>query len=301
MAFEPGAAGSSRRSSDRGETWSELLGAHGRLPGAYLARYRSQAAVDPAAPAPDSFQVSAPEALRSRIPDFDTTDADELALAVTAWIAGRVSYHNSAERMQYGPWDGATILDWTGSADGFDDQPAITMCVQKGMLTAAILILLGVPARGIVWTAGVGVFDGHFCAEYWSDRYQKWVFLDPTLGIFFRDRDISLGGLEVSRRRTELGELTVSVATSPLEPVVEEWWKSRSSEGRVFTHYGIWPRSAGADATGAPPGHGAVEFCETDIVRLDSCSDAGFGMFGRFAPESYFTVAPQHAVPQGPN
>jgi hypothetical protein len=243
--------------------------------------------------------------LRERIRRTATTnlnpaDTDATAIELTKWACDQVNYASSADRLMYAPWEPNLILDWGHAGTGVDARPAVTMCVHKSVLLVHALSLFDIAARAVVLTAGIGSFDGHFCAEYWSPASQSWVLLDPTLPLIFRDGERALSALDVSRARTELGRLAVPISVDgATDPVVSGWWAERIKTGAPFRYVGVWasPQITEMEPYGGPPGHGAIEYCETDIIWLAECLEQGFGMFRWFAPESAFEAAPNAVVP----
>lgn len=297
LGLEATPEGTSTLSTDAGATWSDRVGTSRRHRGEYLVRFRSGAGADEPPPTGRWRAGAHPAAdlLLERVPVPTGVDADALARHVASWAGRAVRYAASGDRLVYAPWDPNMVLDWSGPGRGFDDRPAVTMCVHEAVLAVSVLVAIGMPARCVVFTGGIGSFDGHFAAEYWSDRYGQWIYVDPTLQCAFEDGERPLSGLEVTRRRGELGRLAVLLPGAPdsLDGTVAAWWAERRGTGAPFARYGVWPGSDFWTEPGnTPPGHGATEYCETGIVWHASCPLPEFGMFRWFAPDEYFTRGP---------
>ena len=77
-------------------------------------------------------------------------------------------------------------------------------------------------------------------------------------------------------------------------PTVAAWIDDVFLPARWLTYRSVWARADFLSCPQAsPPGHGAIAYCETDLIWEAGDLERGCGMFPYFAPPSYFDAAPK--------
>ncbi|MBM3263837.1 MAG: transglutaminase domain-containing protein [candidate division Zixibacteria bacterium] len=301
LGIENGKAWHSSVSDDGGQTWRRHgMGYLNNLNGEYVIRIRTAWGRDPSPPVmicEDSGHPRA-EALRRLLPRsvVGARSRMDKVRALSSWISQQWEHTSSARAAQYAPWDAETILAWGRSQRGHAGQRPIVMCVHYAIAFVSACQSLEIPARCAVLIHTPNGTGGHFVAEVWFDEYHKWVMVDPNCDAIFQTGETPLSLREIR----QLG--------CNLEPHVrwgqgyffqrtfahmKEWIRDNYLKGLCFRYRSLWPRSDFlSHPECSPPGHGAVSYCETDLVWERGDREAGFGMFRYFADPEYFDRSP---------
>jgi len=223
---------------------------------------------------------------------------------LAGFLANAWRYRNTSDGgVAYAPWDARVILQW--GRDGTDDrgQPIIAMCVHYAVCFVQFCIAMGVPARAVVLTSRIDLFDGHFVAEVWLDEFQRWAMIDPNLHLCFRDsetdRPLSVAELAAYTQergrppaeRAEFGE-GYAFQRERMEPFA----RNHCLTGHVYRLWGVWARHDWiARPELAPPAHGSVPYSETDILWCATHESVvtELGMFPHFMTPQQLACAPE--------
>jgi len=170
------------------------------------------------------------------------------------------------------------------------------MCVHYAVVFVSCCAAIGLPARCTVLKTGLpGGSGGHFVAEVWLEAYDKWVMVDPTWDLMVWKDSLPLSVTEIQEVDTSLDGLF------DLGPGFEMQCRQRGidrlpshfMDGALYTHRSIWPRADFlSHPESSPPGHGAIAYCETDLVWQRRDLENGYGMFSYFADPTYFDRSP---------
>ena len=262
-------------STDRGGSWrNHDMGVHNVLRGEYVVRLRSHAEGlrDPAPPKivyEDPSHARVRESLELIPPEIrKMSDAWEQLLALRKWVAK--SWGHKASGPIYTPWDPWTILDWAQADRGQGREGTICMCMHFATLFAALAAALGHRARGVVITDDLDKPTGHFMAEVWDKRLGQWVLHDPNFDVHYADGK-PLSAIELAVRshqgRTLNDWLVMGEGMPKGPPLLLEIFKDYFVSGKSFRLTGLWSRNDYVShPAAAPPSHGAVSYCEPEIV-----------------------------------
>ncbi len=301
LAMEGGYAGpESFISDDGGATWrSEKMGYLNVQRGEYVVRVRL---AEGQAPAPPSMVWEDPSNLRlthlRKIMPPGAVDAGPLmgrVRALTSWLSSSWEHTDSGRAVQYAPWDVETILAWGKAQSGHNAQRPIVMCVHYAAAFVSCCQAVGIPARCAVLKGTPTGRDGHFVAEVWFEEYGKWVMVDPNTDAVLWKGGVPLSIPDIQQAGGDLSELIVWGPGAEFQrtfPHMVKFVQENLQKGVCFRHRSIWPR---ADLLShpelSPPGHGAVSYCETDLV-WEKKDMHKFGMFPYFADPDYFEAPP---------
>jgi len=290
-------------STDRGRTWCNRdMGVHGTMQGEYLIRVRSH-----------SEELNEPDPPRIIYEDPSNARVQELAglvpesirtihdpwrrlLALRSWVSWAWPYRSSGR--VYTPWDPWTILDWGKANRGHGCDGTIAMCVHYATLFASLASALGHSARSVVVTEKIDTPAGHFLAEVWDARLERWVLHDPNFDLHFEDGP-ALSAMDIADRNHRGESLQGCAVTGEDRPTVPEhlvdWFDDVLLSGRCLRCTGIWASNQYvSNPAVAPPSHGAVSYCETDIVWYNPVGLDLAPMFPyRTAKREYFDRKPQ--------
>jgi len=308
LAVEPGhARPGSYVSDDGGETWrNHNMGYLNALRGEYVVRLRLAEGEDPPPPAMVWEDRHSPRlaALREILPPeaHDRGTALERARVLSAWLASSWEHTSSSRAAQYAPWDAETIIAWGKARSGHNGQLPVMMCVHYAVAFVSCCQALGLPARCAALTGALNGWDGHFVAEVWSENHAKWVMVDPNTDAVFWKAGVPLSITEIQQEGTDLDRLIEWGPGTQFQlkfPHMAAFIRDNLQKGVCFRHRSIWPR---ADFLShpelSPPGHGALAYCETDLVWETRDREQGFGMFPHFGETSYFAALPPVAYQQ---
>ena len=262
-------------STDRGKTWrNDHMGARNMFHGEYAIRLRCHSPrlseqrlpqivyEDPACPRAGELRKLIPSRIRS------IRDPWRQIMALRAHVAK--SWVHDPSGPSYAPWDPWTILDWSQRKWGHGLKGTVTMCVHFAVHFAALATVLGHRARCVIITEDPNTQTGHFVTEVWSDAHGKWVMHDPNYDAHCED-DLPLSAVEIARRSHGGGSLKPCVRFGhgrPLGPRrLVTYFRRLFDTGRSFRCTGIWTANQYiSDPTVAPPNHGSIGYCETDVV-----------------------------------
>ena len=197
----------------------------------------------------------------------------------------------------YTPWDPWTILDWGKANRGQGRDDTICMCVHFATLFAALAAALGHRARCVVISDKLDEPTGHFMAEVWDDGLGRWVLHDPNYDVEYVDGE-PLSVIDLAERSHEgraLDDWVVAGKGMPKGPPrVTDAFREYFASGRSFRHTGIWSANQYvSDPSAAPPNHGAIGYCETEIVWYSPTGMDLAPMFPcRVAGRDYFDRRP---------
>ena len=215
--------------------------------------------------------------------------------ALSSWLSTSWEHTgpaNPAVSVVYGPWDAETILAWGKARSGHNGYRPMVMCVHYAAAFVSSCQCVGIPARCVVVTGAVNKGCGHFVSEVWSDEHDKWIMVDPnTDSIMWKGRGSAFShGDSTGRLRPVRSDRVGSGFLLPEDvPHMVEFIRDNYQKGVCFKHRSIWPR---ADLLShpelSPPGHGWINYCETELVWDRKDLEKGFGMFPYFADPGYF-------------
>ena len=292
-------------SGDGGKTWrNDRMGYLNVVRGEYVVRVRLSEGEDPAPPAMVWEDKNSPrlESLRKIVPPRarDQGPLLERIRALSSWLSTSWEHTgpaNPAVSVVYGPWDAETILAWGKARSGHNGYRPMVMCVHYAAAFVSSCQCVGIPARCVVVTGAVNKGCGHFVSEVWSDEHDKWIMVDPnTDSIMWKD-GVPLSLTEIQQAGSDLSDLIEWGAGSSFQktfPHMVEFIRDNYQKGVCFKHRSIWPR---ADLLShpelSPPGHGWINYCETELVWDRKDLEKGFGMFPYFADPGYFDAPPR--------
>ena len=135
--------------------------------------------------APRIQQLGAREGLEAVV--AGAADEFEAVLKLKEWVAAQFPF---GDPNPYPPWDALIILDAirAGLTEGF--------CAQYSQVMVQSLAALGIPARYVE----IGTVDNpyaHFPMEFWSNQFNKWVVMDPSINVHYERSAIPLSALEL--------------------------------------------------------------------------------------------------------
>ena len=292
-------------STDRRRTWrSQNMGACGVLRGEYLIRARlhgrqfAEARVPPVV-YEDSRHPRLRE-LRDLVPTRIRAIRDrwQQVLALRNWVARAWTYE--AFGRNYAPWDPWTVLAWKKHEWGHGQRQPITMCVHYGMVLCSLAAALGHAARGLAITESVNGPYGHFMTEIWDRARQKWIAHDPNFDLHYEDETgRPMSGVELADRfaagRSAASDIRRGAGFISQCPRLNGLLQNKLATGQAFTNGAIWRRNdVISDPAAAPPNHGSVIYCETDLVWYSPQRDAPVAeMFPYRAGKEYFDSPPR--------
>jgi hypothetical protein len=152
-------------------------------------------------------------------------------------------------------------------------------------------------ARSVIVTENFNTPAGHFVAEIWDARLEQWVLHDPNFDLHYED-DRPLSALDIADRNhrgESLRGCEVMGEDNPaVPPHLVDWFDRVLLSGRCFRCTGIWAiNQYVSNPAVAPPSHGAVSYCETDIVWYNPVGVDLAPMFPyRTAKRGYFDRKP---------
>jgi hypothetical protein len=296
-------------STDRGRSWrSENMGACGRLRGEYLIRLRLDGRrfaeprvppvvyEDPRHPRLRELRDLAPQRIRS------IRDRWRQVLALRNFVARAWTYE--AFGRNYAPWDPWTVLAWKKNEWGHGQRQPITMCVHYGMVFCSLAAALGHASRGLAITESINGPYGHFMAEVWDRARRKWIAHDPNFDLHYEDAkgehaNGPLSGVELANRfragRSAASDIRLGGGFTSQCPRLNGLLQSKLATGQAFTNVAVWRRNnVISDPAAAPPNHGSVIYCETDLVWYSPQRDTPVAeMFPYRADNEYFNAAPR--------
>jgi len=268
-------------SPDGGKTWgAEHLGRFAAMTGEYLVRLR----LDDGQPIPEPEFIPEPDScpelgrLRQALPEPVVAagpDTYERARQLGTWLARRLTYANTDDASQYCPWNFWEILR------GNDDNkralqrgrptPNIVMCVHFAVAYVQAATALGVKARCMVCTAGIHTSHGHFFPEVWLPERECWAVVDPTGDFVFIDEDgAPRGACDLYAHRDRLPAwLTYGPGWARHRKRLGGFRDVCVRSGATYRNLGYWRRhDFFSHPEEAASVHGAVSYCEPDIVWL---------------------------------
>ncbi|NUQ65372.1 MAG: transglutaminase domain-containing protein [Pirellulales bacterium] len=289
-------------SLDRGRAWqNEHMGVPSVLRGEYLVRLRSRSEKlrDPKPPQivyenPDHPRVResielVPAAIRS------IGDPWNQLLALRTWVAQ--SWEHRGVGQVYTPWDPWTILDWAKQNRGQGRDQTIAMCVHFAALFTALASALGHRARCVVITDRLDEANGHFMAEVWDAVRRRWVLHDPNFDVHYADGE-PLSALDLAERSHQGRSFEKWVVAGKGfpdgPPRLFDAFCHYFASGRSFLHVGVWSANQYVShPAAAPPNHGSIGYCETEIVWYSPPGMDLAAMFPyRVDHRTYFDQAP---------
>jgi hypothetical protein len=232
-------------------------------------------------------------------------DPFQQVLTLRTWVARAWTYE--AFGSIYAPWDPATVLAWTRGGWGHGRPRPIAMCVHYGMVFATLASALGHAARGLAITENINGPNGHFMTEIWDRDRGRWVAHDPNFDLHYRDGGGSRSGGEpmsgveladAARAGTLTGSAMVRGGGFRSDcPRLNGLLRSKLATGKSFAAVGVWRcNDVISRPASAPPSHGSVIYCETDLVWYAPASApvaAAMGMFPyRTTSRGYFAAPP---------
>jgi hypothetical protein len=305
LAIENGcrARPTSALSTDRERTWrSERMGACGVLCGEYLIRVRLEGRqfVEERVPALVYERPNHPRVreLRDLVPQRIRAIRDRWrqVLALRNWIARAWTYE--AFGRQYAPWDPWTVIAWKKSDRGHGQKQPIAMCVHYGMVLCSLAAALGHVCRGLAVTESINGPNGHFMTEIWDRARHKWIAHDPTFDLHYEDENGPMSVVELAARfsagRSAASDIRRGGGFTSRCPRLNRLLQSKLATGEAFTNVAAWRRNdVISDPTAAPPNHGSVIYCETDLVWYSpDKNDPVAEMFPYRANDEYFDAPP---------
>ena len=264
-------------SLDGGKTWQNRhMGAHGILRGEYLIRLRSHSPKlhehrlpqiiyeDPAHPRVQELRNALPTHLRKM------RDSWKQLLALRTWVATRWQWDSSGP--VYTPWDPMTIIDWGNRKSDHHGQRRgrIVMCVHFGVVFASFAAALGHRARCVAITQDINSWKGHFVTEVFDERTGRWIIHDANYDVHYED-GLPLSGVDLAERAIAGKDCTDLVRSGPGMPTTQAGvmssFRQYFATGVSYRVLGIWTHNNFvSDPTVAPPGHGNINYCETDFI-----------------------------------
>ena len=262
-------------STDRGQTWhNENMGVRGVFRGEYVIRLRSHSeslSDDDAPPIvyEDPNHPRVKESLQLVPPEIrNLRDPWKQLRALRTWVAR--SWGHRASATIYTPWDPWTTLDWAKEDRGQGREGTICMCVHFATLFASLAAALGHKARCVIVTGQLDQPTGHFMAEVWDDRLGRWVLHDANYDVHYVDgKPLSAVDLATrSHQRRPFHQWVVAGEGMPTGPPrVTDAFKEHFASGKSFRYVGIWSANQYvSDPAAAPPNHGSIAYCESEIV-----------------------------------
>ena len=292
-------------STDRGQSWqNKSMGIRGVLQGEYIIRLRSHsdkladpppppiAYEDPNHPRVKELLELVPASIRK------TADPQKQIRMLRTWVAKSWG-HRSAGTI-YSPWDPWTILDWAKHNRGHGRGETISMCVHFATLFVPLATALGHRARCVIVAEQFHEATGHFMTEVWDDRLEEWILHDPNYDVHYVDGK-PLSAVDIADRvhaGKQLQKYVVAGKGMPKGPPrVTDGFRDYFASGRSFRITGVWARNEYVSQPAvAPPNHGSVGYCETDIVWYDPSGMNLAEMFPYRVPSrDYFDHAPTDA------
>lgn len=301
VAVEYREGGRSESSHDGGESWrSSALGHAGIGRGEYVARVRISEGEDPPPPSVH-FETQRSAGLR-RIRAFLPTElkADSgspLARVrrLSSWLSLRWPYLTTREGIIHAPWDPPAIDAWARSGRGAAGQPPVIWCVHFSISLALLCAALGITARCAV-VCEENTKNGHSVTEVWIPELRRWIVIDPTFDMTFEAGGIPLsieGIREHSGNLRRLARKGDGFKRRLAGEELRSFWEDAYASGRCFTHRSVWVRTdVLTHPRLVPPAHGALSFCETNLVWEHRSHAGEFPMFPYAAPPEYFTAPP---------
>ncbi|MBI3987198.1 MAG: hypothetical protein HY343_09775, partial [Lentisphaerae bacterium] len=143
-------------------------------------------------------------------------------------------------------------------------------------------LALGIPARNVCSTNGLGGTGGHFMSEVWMERWQKWCVVDPTFDLVFVKDGVPLGIGELYEHRSEVPTIGLRGTGYPSLPqelkAFLDAFVAPCMEGTKY--WAVWPRNDyQSHPEMNPPGHGSTSYAETEWQWLRPSDDEDLGMF----------------------
>lgn len=288
-------------SDDGGRTWrNEKLGFLNVLLGEYAVRVRLSEGQDPPPPRMVWENLDHPRlaSLRKLVPPEALKRGSLLSRvrALTTWLSTSWAHIDSFQAALYTPWDAETILAWGRVRLGHDQRLPCTMCVHYGSAFVSACMAARIPARCLVGTSGEKG-GGHFLAEVWFEEHNKWGVVDPNLDTIYLRESVPVTVEELRAAGTEVGNLAVFGPGGTFQrrfPHMEAVIQADFFHDATWAdHRSLWPRTdflSHPELT--PPGHGAIAYCETNLVWETQDLEAGYGMFPYFGDQAYFNAPP---------
>lgn len=241
------------------------------------------------------------ESLRKIMPTDsldETSPKLERLRAISTWLA------SGWEHTPYGPdlgilnmpWDPETVLAWAPSQRGHNGLRPVCNCIFYGVTFANAAQAIGVPARPAIFAGKPGKADGHFTAEYWSDKHQKWTMVDPNFDDFFLQDGVPLSVSELQDLGSHLEDVTErgpGAEEQRKNQRVHRWFDSHERRARSLEFRTVWYRADQlTHPEFNPPAHGGgAAYTETGIVWEERDKDT-WGMFPHFGSPDYFNAPP---------
>jgi len=226
-------------------------------------------------------------------------DFHEKLRAMTSWISRIWPHTDSGKGNIYTPWDPWTIIAWNTSGIGHKRGKPIGMCVHYSVLFTSLCTASGIHSRNVVVTESMNSSNGHFLAEVWDPKVNKWLLVDPNQDLFFIRDGEYLSISEVADAGTDLSSLVVEgPGTAAQREYLENWVDEVVKTGLCFKMWGIWNRNdyiSHPEQTGF--GHGQHCYSETDIVWYRGCENhEDIGMFPYLADVGFFHRGPENQL-----
>jgi len=292
-------------SDDGGRAWrNERMGYLNAVQGEYVLRVRLAEGDDPPPP-PFVCEDTHSErlaALYDAIPERirSLRRPIERVRGLATWLSTAWEHSSAEASLSYTPWDPFTILSWGRAGAGHQGLQPIVWCVHYSVAFVCCCQALSIPARCVAVLGTPSGEDGHFVAEVWLEQYAKWAMVDANLDAMAWSGELPLSVAEVQALGPALREALDygrGLAFQRRNPRIEAFREEVFETGVCFRYRALWPR---ADFLShpelSPPGHGALAYCEADLVWEESAREQGFGMFPYFADAAYFEAAPTPAA-----
>jgi hypothetical protein len=289
-------------SDDGGRTWrNEKLGFLNVLLGEYIVRVRLVEGQDHPPPMMVWEDRDLPRlaSLRKLLPAelLEKGSLLNRVRALTTWLSTSWAHESSYSASLYAPWDTETILSWGRVRLGHDQRLPITMCVHYGVAFVSACMAAHIPARCLVGTTEQNGVGGHFLAEVWFTKHNKWGVVDPNLDVIYLQRSLPVSVEELRIAGSKAGSLAVfgpGTAFQRRFPHIESFIQGEIFQDATWAdHRSIWPRTdflSHPELT--PPGHGVTAYSETNLIWEIKDRTEGFDMFPYFGNQAYFNLPP---------
>jgi len=289
-------------SVDREKSWrNERMGACGTLRGEYLIRVRVDTDglreqrvppivyENPRHPRVRELRDLVPKDIRA------IREPWRQVLALRNWVARAWTYE--AFGRNYAPWDPWTVLAWKRDEWGHGRDQPIAMCVHYGMVFCSLASALGHTSRGVAITQNINSPHGHFMTEIWDRERAKWIAHDANFDAHYEIDGSPLSAREladVTRSRRRPASIRFGGGFTSDSPRLNTFLNDKLRTGKVFAEVALWRRNdVISDPAAAPPSHGSVVYCETDLIwySRQECPVIA-PMFPYRADADYFNAPP---------
>jgi hypothetical protein len=167
------------------------------------------------------------------------------------------------------------------------------------MVFASLAAALGHRSRGVAITENINGPNGHFMTEIFDHDLSKWVAHDANFDLHYENgQPMSIVDLA---DRAHAGQSLKTMMrrgngfTSDC-PRLNGLLNRKLATGQSFASIAVWrANNVISDPAAAPPNHGSVIYCETDLIWYTPNGDASnVAMFPhRTADREYFLTPPR--------